>query len=215
MDDKPWLGEKTDHRRLMDLVNLWYSLYGRTLSKGKYIHNKFVHMVNAMGNPVASSFTAKLYADFRSKRMAGELDFIDRKWQKGAPSIATLNSELARFKAVFSKLKELGEWKGPNPLEDVKLFKDHEREMAFLPKEKIPLLLDLVGQHEREDMLRIVKICLATLAQDGTRQLNCVVASSVNTKSLIPIPKPRKIALCQFLRVFTMNSINQHRESYL
>lgn len=189
VNDKPWLGDKPDHRRLMDLIDLWYSLYGRTLSKGKYIHNKFVHMVNAMGNPVASSFTAKVYAEFRSKRMAGELSFVDHKWQKSAPSIATLNSELARFKAVFNKLKELGEWKGPNPLEEVKLFKDHEREMAFLPKEKIPLLLDLVGQHEREDMLRIVKICLATgarwneAAQLRGSQLSKYKITYTNTKT--------------------------------
>ena len=36
---------------------------------------------------------------------------------------------------MFNKLKELGEWKGANPLEEVKPFKDHERTMAFLQKE--------------------------------------------------------------------------------
>ncbi len=187
--DKPWLGDKPDHRRLMDLIELWFSLYGRTLSNGETIYNKFIRMVDAMGNPLASTFNSKVYADFRSKRMTGEINFVADRWQKGAPSIATLNSELARFKLVFSKLKELGEWKAPNPLEDVKLFKDHEREMAFVPKEKIPLLLKLVGEHERKDMLSIVKIYLSTgarwneAAQLRSIQLSKFKITYTNTKT--------------------------------
>ena len=140
-------------------------MYGVSLSNGQVIYQKFEHMVKAMGNPVASTFTAKIYAEFRRKRMTGEISFVDRKWQKGAPSIATLNSELARFKAVFEKLKELGEWKGPNPLESIKPFRDHERPMSFLAKEEIALLLAKVSDHKRQDMLKIVKVCLSTGAR--------------------------------------------------
>ncbi|WP_433916111.1 phage integrase [Vibrio vulnificus] len=31
------------------------------------------HMVQTMGNPVASAFSSKMYSDFRSKRMSGGL----------------------------------------------------------------------------------------------------------------------------------------------
>ncbi|MCK6263760.1 tyrosine-type recombinase/integrase [Vibrio sp. ZSDE26] len=165
IEEKPWMGDKPDHRRLSHVIELWYSHYGQTLANGDVIFQKFKLMVEAMGNPIASVFTAKIYSEFRSKRMAGHISFVDDRWQKGAPSISTLNSELARFKAVFSKLKELGEWKLPHPLEELKPFKQSEREMAFLCKEKIPLLLELVGCHERDDMLRIVKICLETGAR--------------------------------------------------
>jgi integrase len=140
-------------------------MYGVSLSNGQIIYQKFKHMVKAMGNPVASTFTAKIYAEFRRKRMAGEIIFVDSKWQKGSPSIATLNSKLARFKAVFEKLKELGEWKGPNPLESIKPFRDHERPMSFLAKEEIALLLAKVSDHKRQDMLKIVKVCLSTGAR--------------------------------------------------
>lgn len=137
VDDKPWKGNKPDNRRLSDLVELWFAYYGRTLVKGEVIINKFHHMVKAMGNPVASTFSSKIYSDYRSKRMSGDLVFVDEeRWKRGKPSISTLNSELARFKAVFNKLKELGEWKLANPLEDVKPFRESEREMAFLPKNK-------------------------------------------------------------------------------
>ncbi|HFQ5300987.1 TPA: tyrosine-type recombinase/integrase [Vibrio vulnificus] len=200
VDDKPWLGNKPDYRRLSDIVDLWYSHYGRTLVNGDVIIQKFHHMVKAMGNPVASTFSSKMYSDFRSKRMSGDLVFVDEdRWKRGKPSISTLNSELARFKAVFNKLKELGEWNLPNPLEDVKPFKESEREMAFLTKEQIQDLLALVGQHERTDMLKIVKLCLSTgarwneAAQLKGSQLSEYKVTFTNTKTkknrTVPIAK--------------------------
>ncbi|WP_406734308.1 tyrosine-type recombinase/integrase [Vibrio scophthalmi] len=174
LDEKPWLGAKSDHRRLSDLVDIWYRHYGRTLVNGDVIYQKFKLMVEAMNNPIAALFSAKMYGEFRSLRMTGHINFVDNRWQKGAPSISTLNSELARFKAVFSKLKELGEWDLPHPLEELKPFREAEREMAFIPKDKLPELIELVGQHNRSDMLKIVKICLATGARwNEAAQLRC------------------------------------------
>lgn len=106
---KPWLCDKPDHRRLGDVIELWFELYGKTLANGSVIYQKFQHMGEAMANPLASQFNSKIYADFRARRMSDSLPFVSARWNKGAPSIATLNSELARFKAVFAKLKELGE----------------------------------------------------------------------------------------------------------
>ncbi|OCH29090.1 integrase [Aliivibrio fischeri] len=189
IDDKPWLGDKPEHRRLSALIEIWFTMYGTNLSNGQVIYQKFEHMVKAMGNPVASRFTSRIYAEFRRKRMAGEVIFVDSKWQKGAPSIATLNSELARFKAVFEKLKELGEWKGPNPLESIKPFRDHERPMSFLAKEEIALLLEKVSEHKRQDMQKIVKVCLSTgarwneAAQLTGNQLSKFKITYTNTKN--------------------------------
>ncbi|MEZ9701264.1 tyrosine-type recombinase/integrase [Vibrio sp. 10N.261.46.E12] len=165
IEEKPWMSDKPDHRRLSHVIELWYSHYGQTLANGDVIFQKFKLMVDAMGNPIASVFSAKIYSEFRSKHMAGHISFVDDRWQKGAPSISTLNSELARFKAMFAKLKEIGEWKGPNPLEEVKPFKDHERTISFLHKEHITLLLEHVSKHNRTDMQSIVKLCLATGAR--------------------------------------------------
>ncbi|MBY7791654.1 tyrosine-type recombinase/integrase [Vibrio fluvialis] len=199
IDGKPWMGNKPDYRRLSDVVERWFDLYGKTLANGPVIYQKFQHMVEAMGNPLADQFNSKIYADFRAKRMSGLLPFVSARWNKGAPSIATLNSELARFKAVFGKLKELGEWNQPHPLEDVKPFKEQERAMTFLPKEKLPILLELVGQHEIEDMLKIVKLCLSTgarwneAAQMHSSQLSKHKVTFTNTKTKknrsVPISK--------------------------
>ncbi|EOW3974127.1 phage integrase [Vibrio parahaemolyticus] len=200
VDDKPWLGSKPDNRRLSELVELWFTHYGQTLVNGEVILNKFNHMVKAMRNPVASTFNSKMYAEYRSKRISGELIFVDKsRWNRGKPSVSTLNSELARFKAVFNKLKELGEWKLPNPLEEVKPFKESERDMAFLTKDQIRDLLELVGQHERADMLKIVKLCLSTgarwneAAQLKGSQLSQYKVTFTNTKTkknrTVPISK--------------------------
>ncbi|MGR5514134.1 phage integrase [Vibrio harveyi] len=165
VDAKPWLAQKPDNRRLSKLVEIWYLHYGRTLAKGDAITQKFHHMVQAMGDPVASTLTAKMYSDFRSKRMAGELIFVDQRWNRGKPSISTLNYELGRFKAVFNKLIELGEWKLPNPIENVKPFKESEHEMAFLTHEQIIKLLNYAEHHKQADMIKIIKLCLSTGAR--------------------------------------------------
>lgn len=189
IEDKPWTGDKPDHRRLSQLIELWFDHYGATLANGPVIESKFLKMAEAMANPIASTFSSKVYSEFRSRRMSGEFIFVDARWQKGAPSIATLNSELARFKAMFSKLKELGEWKGQNPLEEVKPFKDHERTMEFLQKEQISLLLEQVEGHQRTDMLKIVKLCLSTgarwneAAQLKASQLSKFKVTFTNTKT--------------------------------
>ncbi|CAH6945331.1 Guanosine 5'-monophosphate oxidoreductase [Vibrio chagasii] len=188
-DERPWMGEKRDHRRLTQLIELWFTHYGATLTNGPVIKSKFLKMAEAMGNPVASTFNAKVYSKFRSQRMAGTINFVDPRWRKGTPSISTLNSELARFKAMFSKLAELGEWKGQNPLKDVKPFKNHERTMAFLQTEQVTLLLRHVENHKRTDMLKIVKLCLSTgarwneAAQLRGSQLSKYKVTFTNTKT--------------------------------
>ncbi|WP_281222090.1 phage integrase [Photobacterium sanguinicancri] len=165
VDDKPWLGDKHDSRRLIDIVDKWYTLYGISLINGSNIYSKMQLMAKAMGNPLAIKLSGKMYAEFRQERLAGNINFVAAKWKRGKASIATCNSELARFKAVFSKMRELGEWAYPNPLEDIKPLKEKEREMSFLSNAQLTALLDLVSRHTITDMLCIVKLCLSTGAR--------------------------------------------------
>lgn len=160
IEDKPWAGDKPDDRRLSQLIELWFDHYGATLANGPVIKSKFLKMAKAMGNPVASTFSPKDYSEFRSLRMAGSINFVDSRWQKG-----------------------------PNPLEEVKPFKDHERTMAFLQKEQITTLLEHVSNHTRTDMLKIVKLCLSTgarwneAAQLKGSQLSKYKVTFTNTKT--------------------------------
>lgn len=47
IEDKPWTGDKPDHRRLTQLIELWFDHYGATLSNGPTIKSKFLKMAQA------------------------------------------------------------------------------------------------------------------------------------------------------------------------
>ena len=189
VDDKPWLGDKEDNRRLSDVIHQWHQMYGITLMNGDYIYSKMLLMAESMDDPIAYNFTSKHYAKFRQLRLNGDIIFVNSRWNRGKAGVATCNSELARLKAVFNKLKELGEWKLPNPLEDVKPYREKERLLSFLTKEQIKILLDAVARHSNTDMLKIVTLCLSTgarwneIAQMRGSQLSQYKVTFTNTKS--------------------------------
>ncbi|MGU3846479.1 phage integrase, partial [Vibrio diabolicus] len=54
VDDKPWLGTKPDHRRLSDLVDLWFKLHGKNLKSGDHTRLRLESMVLDLSNPIAS-----------------------------------------------------------------------------------------------------------------------------------------------------------------
>lgn len=181
---------KVDKRRLSDLAEIWFTKYGCSLVRGKYNAQKFRLMIEAMGNPLATSFNSKMYADFRSQRMSGQIVFVNEdRWKRGKANTATINYELSCFKGLFNKLKELGEWSKANPLEELKLFKLSQSEMAFLSSEQIEQLLCDVVRHKKKDMLLVVKLCLATgarwneAAQLKGSQLTKYKVTFTNTKT--------------------------------
>ena len=64
---------------LSDLVRLWFDLHGQTLVKGKQNLKKLLAMCEAMGNPLASRFSADHFAEYRKKRLNGEILFFDTR----------------------------------------------------------------------------------------------------------------------------------------
>ncbi len=42
--DKPWLGDKPDHRRLSELVELWFNLHGKNLKSGDHTRSRLESM---------------------------------------------------------------------------------------------------------------------------------------------------------------------------
>ena len=69
--DKPWLGEKADKRRVTDLVETWFNAHGVTLSDGLKRKGAMEFACFAMGNPLATEFNAKLFATYREQRLSG------------------------------------------------------------------------------------------------------------------------------------------------
>ena len=134
---KPWLGESLYRRTLKDVVELWFKLHGKSLTAGEHIYSKLILMVDALGNPLATDLSSKLFAHYRDKRLTGEIYFSE-KWKKGASPV-TINLEQSNLSSVFS-------------------------ELAWLTHEQITeLLYDC--QRQSALLALVVKICLSTGAR--------------------------------------------------
>lgn len=164
--NKPWKAEKEDRRRLSEIIQLWHSLHGQALVANKSRLAKLHIICNGLGDPIASQLTAKDWAHYRDKRLRGE---IDNGYHKDpADWIAkpiTVNREQQYLAAVFNELKRLGEWKLPNPLEGVRVFKEAEKEMSWLTLLQIHEVLQACDSYGKLYLTRIVKVCLATGAR--------------------------------------------------
>lgn len=160
--DKPWLGEKTDKRRVIELVELWFNTHGITLADGEKRRTTMAFACEAMGNPLATEFNAKIFAAYREQRLSGK---ITRSSRVKTVTPRTVNLELAYFRAMFNELRRFDEWNAPNPLENVREFKISESEMAYLTIEEIRTLLAECEKSRSKDLMTVVKICLATGAR--------------------------------------------------
>jgi len=181
----PWQEEQEDRRTLKALVDSWYSAHGITLKDGLKRQLAMHHAFECMGEPLAKDFDAQIFSRYREKRLKGEHARSNRVKEV---SPRTLNLELAYFRAVFNELSRLGEWKGENPLKNVRPFRTEEMEMAWLTHDQITLLLSECKRHEHTDLETVVKICLATGARwseaEGLRksQLSKYKITYINTK---------------------------------
>ncbi|MEN4874416.1 site-specific integrase [Kosakonia cowanii] len=198
--NKPWLSEKEDRRKLSELIMLWHNLHGQALVANRSRLAKLKIVCNGMGDPVASQITAKDWAHYRDRRLRGEIDNgFHKDKNKWIAKPITVNREQHYLDAVFNELKRLGEWSLPNPLEGIRIFKEAEKEMSWLTLEQIPQLLDACKRYGKEDLTMIVRVCLATGARWSeaerlTRsQLSPCKLTFTKTKGkknrTVPIPK--------------------------
>ncbi len=72
VQDKPWLGDKADKRRVIELVELWFNTHGITLADGEKRRTTMAFACEAMGNPLATEFNAKIFASYREQRFKRE-----------------------------------------------------------------------------------------------------------------------------------------------
>lgn len=163
-EDKPWLGEKPDSRRLSEIISLWYSLYGQTLSSPEKLLNKLKMICHNLDDPLAIDVTPGLFTSFREKRLKGEAIDPD-----GIPMAAikpkTANLDQSNLSAVYGTLKKLGHWKAPNPISGIPLFKIAQSELTFLSHHDIKKVMDACTESLNPDLLMVTRICLATGAR--------------------------------------------------
>jgi len=142
-----------DRRQLSELVDLWFQLHGRTLKDGEGRVGRLRHIVSMMGDPLARSLNANYYSRFRTMRL------------EGGASENTCNHDLAYIKALFNELIRHDEWKHENPVAKVRKLKFDEKEMRYLTKEEIDILLAACEQSRVDALVTVVKICLRTGAR--------------------------------------------------
>lgn len=158
--DKPWLGEKNDHRRLSDLVELWFKLHGQNLKSGEHAKNRMLHICDEMNDPIASHLSSRDFAHYRATRTN------KGRGRKGSLSISSNNGDIAWLKSIFTKLIKLKEWKLPNPVDGVEPIKKAESEVTFLNEAQIMHLFEVIKESRAaEDLTTIFKTCLATGAR--------------------------------------------------
>lgn len=164
--NKPWMGEKEDRRRLSELAELWHNLHGQSLEASKSMLAKLHIVCRGLEDPVASQLTAKYFAHYNDKRLKGEIDNgYHANPEKWIVKPITVKREQRYLVAVFNELKRLGEWDLPNTLEGVRVFKEAEKEMSWLTQVQIRELLDACESYGKIYLTRIVKVCLATGAR--------------------------------------------------
>jgi len=160
-DDKPWLGEKSQTRSLLDMIDLWQKRHGQSLAHSKYTYNKLKVMGLALGDPLYHKLTATMFTEYHARRLAGEV--ADLNGRKVEVSFRTCNNEQDLLNAVIVELQRMGEWKGENPLKAVRQFKPHEPEMEFLTVDEMQNLITKAEAHEHhDDLYKVIKLCLAT-----------------------------------------------------
>lgn len=165
VDDKPWLGDKPDHRRLSELLDVWWQVHGHTIKSGKEVYRKTALTIKELGDPVASTFTARQYLEFRANRVSHF-----HKDDKKSLSPVYQNFQLSLLRGMFRRLIKYKQWKLPNPLEDLEPIKTDQRSLAFLAKVDIHPFLDQLSEFGNgsaktvsiPQIVLVAKICLAT-----------------------------------------------------
>lgn len=164
---------KHDTRTLKDLVERWYVVHGQNLKTGEQRLSLLNNMVERMGNPKVSKFSAADFSQYRAERAEGKYarntpgnGFVKEGEQPKPISANMLNHELAYLQAVFNEMTRLGEWEGDNPLANIRKLKFDETEMVYLLADQIQALLEDLSARDSDAAL-IAEVCLATGARWG------------------------------------------------
>lgn len=144
----------TDSRKLSDLVDIWHKLHGRMLKDGLRRYKLLHAMAERLGNPVAVDLTNEHFAHYRQKRAL-------------TVTTTTANREHSYLRAVFNELTRLGVITYPNPLSNVRQFKERDSELRFLTGSEITELLEACSHSSNPSLTLVVRICLSTGARWG------------------------------------------------
>ncbi|KGA42356.1 integrase [Pectobacterium odoriferum] len=144
--NKEWVEKPADRRPFIDLIELWWTHHGSMLPSGRSMYLKLQKINAHMGNPRACDIGRRTFANYQAMRLAAGIK----------PD--TVNKARWLLSGVFTVLINTGNYHADNPMLGVKPVRVPNREMGFLSREDIQILLAAL----EGDDLRAVKLCLAT-----------------------------------------------------
>lgn len=144
--------QPSDKRKLSDLAELWFKLYGKTLSSGETRLSYLNNIITTMGDPIAATYKANDYIEFRSRRVE-------------SVSVNTANHDLTYLKSLYNQLIDAGELTYENPLSKVKKLRDKKKpKVRCLDAGEIRKLLNELETRESHAYV-IAYTCLSTGAR--------------------------------------------------
>ena len=152
---KPWQSKPKDTRRLSELAELWKDHIGLTLKDFESRCRKLDHIVDKLGNPIASQLKPETFNGYLSTKL------------KKGRSKATINKDIVMLGAVYNGLFKLGIIDFKNPVRVVKKLKLDHRELTFLDHAEIKQVLKALDDMNEIDTKLISEICLNTGARWG------------------------------------------------
>lgn len=153
MHDKDWLDKPTDHRRLSELLDRWWDLYGRSHKYGEKRQRELKRLISDMGNPRLSKINKGFIAEYRSQRL-----------YEGVKA-STINRDLSTLRGLFRVLTEAEDLHAENPLKGITDLKQERPEMSYLSTQEIEKLLSALSGDAR----RLTVLCLSTGGRWGNR----------------------------------------------
>jgi integrase len=148
--------EITDVRKLTDLIELWAKYHGLNLSDVERRKKCLLDLAYELGNPVAAKLSAEAFVTWRYERL------------KAGLSDKSMNNRHGYLCAVFNKLHKLKVIDYRNPIADVDFIKTHERQLSYLSRDQITLLLDTIASGcDNQSTYWVAQICLRTGARWG------------------------------------------------
>ncbi|WP_374089748.1 tyrosine-type recombinase/integrase [Methylomicrobium lacus] len=142
-----------DNLRLSDLVEKWYSLHGRSLKSALGTKKRLLKLSDTLGNPVASSISPDVIADYRKLRLDDGI------------SPATINREVITLKAMFRELHRLSVINYESPILKIRKLRVTKVELSYLSDADLIELFKQVRQSKNESLWFVVQICLITGAR--------------------------------------------------
>ena len=149
MNDKEWLEKPADHRRISELLELWWKLGGRNKPYADNVKLRLKKVIKEMGDPRAEQINARFMAMYRSERLGAGV------------KISTIQRDEAELAGMFTMLIQSGEFHSKNPVRSVPAMKRKISEMTYLTHEEIIRLLNF----SNGDARRITLLCLSTGAR--------------------------------------------------